>query len=222
MIKCILCGKDAEIDVFCEDCWLKKQNLFEIKDIEVKVCKNCGSFLEKNKWKRYKNLESGLENIVKKNIKSKNRIVETDIFLRKIGNRFCANIKCRGYISPCRKEKIESRSIFIKIENSLCENCKKFLRMEYNFIIQIRTRKKINLENINFAKIEKVKNGYDIYFINKDDAEKMIKRLKQFKIKRSYKLIGEKQGKKIYKIFYSVKDYENRKKWNRRREGKNS
>jgi NMD protein affecting ribosome stability and mRNA decay len=220
MRKCIVCGNLAEIDVFCSDCWLKNKTLFEIKDLKIKICKKCGAYFEKNKWIKTKSLEKSIERVVKNNIKTKNRILEIDIFPRKIGNMFSVTISCKGYIPPCKKPKIENKSIFVKIENSLCENCKKFLGMQYDSVIQLRTKRKINIRNINFSRIEKVKNGYDIYFIKKEEAERMIKRLKQFKIKKSYKLIGEKQGKKIYRTFYSVKDYEEGRNKNRRRKSK--
>ena len=54
--------------------------------------------------------------------------------------------------------------------------------------------------------VERIKDGYDIKFIKKSKAASIAKHLKKyFHVKESYKFVGEKKGKRLYRNYYSVK-----------------
>lgn len=207
-LSCISCGKEATIEAFCDDCWLKNKSLFQIEDFEIKVCRKCGKILDKNRIGKYELNDESIKQIAIRKIKTDNKIIERDAFVRKIGNRYSVTIVCKGFIFPCKKQKEESKNIFVKIGETLCELCRKILSEQYDAIIQIRTNKPIPITQMRPDKIEKVKGGLDLYFLYKDKAQKALKLLKGFKIKRSYKLVGEKDTKRIYREYYSVKNYE--------------
>ena len=54
--------------------------------------------------------------------------------------------------------------------------------------------------------VEKLKNGYDIKITDKRIASSVVKQLRdRFDVKDSYKLAGEKKGKKLYRNYYAVR-----------------
>lgn len=219
-MKCISCGKKATIEAFCDDCWLKNKSLFQIEDFEIKVCRKCNKILDKRGIGSYNLDEDSIKQIALNKIRTNNKIIEKEAFVRKIGNRYSVTLICKGYISPCKKQKEESKSIFIKIKETLCERCRKISGEQYDAIIQIRTNKYLPIKQMKPDKIERVKEGLNLYFLYKSEAEKALKLLKGFKIKRSFKLIGEKDTKRIYREYYSVRDYDERKRRDSRRESK--
>ncbi|MBU5678869.1 MAG: 60S ribosomal export protein NMD3 [Candidatus Aenigmarchaeota archaeon] len=208
-LRCISCGKEATIEAFCDDCWLKNKTLFQIEDFEIKVCRKCGKILD-NRIGKYDLNDDFIKQIAINKIKTNNKIVEKEAFVRKIGNRYSVTIICKGFIFPCKKQKEENKNIFIKIRETLCELCRKISSEQYDAIIQIRTNKRLPIKRMRPDKIERVKEGLNLYFLYRDKAQKALKLLREFKIKRSFKLIGEKDTKRIYREYYSVKDYEPR------------
>lgn len=209
-LKCISCGKEATIEAFCDDCWLKNKTLFQIEDFEIKVCRKCCKILDKDRIGRYELNDDSIKRVAISKIKTKNKLVEKEAFVRKIGNRYSVTIVCKGFIFPCKKQKEESKNIFIKIRETLCDLCRKISSEQYDAIIQIRTNKPLPIKQMKPDKIERVKEGLNLYFLYKANAQKALKLLRGFKIKRSFKLVGEKDTKRIYREYYSVKDYESR------------
>lgn len=219
---CASCGKKANIDSFCYDCWLKDKSLFQVEDFEIKFCRKCYKILDRSNVGSYSMDEESIKRFAIGRIITKNKITEKEAFVRKIGNRYYVTINCKGFIYPCDKQKEESKNIFIKMKETLCERCRKMSGEQYDAIIQIRTNKYLPIRNMKADKIERVKEGINLYFLYKSDAEKALKLLKGFKIKRSFKIVGEKDTKRIYREYYSVKEYDERKSRNSRRESKTS
>jgi nonsense-mediated mRNA decay protein 3 len=61
MGRCIKCGKSGEFRLFCEDCYLKDHPLVAgIGQVEIRVCFSCGKYLQKNKWKEAKTLDTAI------------------------------------------------------------------------------------------------------------------------------------------------------------------
>ena len=206
---CILCGKPAEIENFCSDCWLKKNELFSIEDFEITVC-DCGSYYYKGEWRKFEDLEDLIEQLVRHRIKTENKIIKIEVKLKKIGTVYKATIKAEGYIPPCEKVKEEEKQIRIKIRKRKCERCVKILSNYYEAVFQVR-RCEIPTEISNIisdyvTRIEEKKDGYDIFLIDKKVAKKAVKELKElgFKIKVSYKFVGMKKGKRLYRDFYFI------------------
>ncbi|MEM7826661.1 MAG: NMD3-related protein [Candidatus Aenigmatarchaeota archaeon] len=207
---CIICGKEAKIEDFCEICWLKQKSLFDIENLELKVCK-CNSWLDKNNWKRFKNLDEIVKDIIKNRIKTENRIIEKNIELKRIGNKYSASIECKGYIYPSKTIKTEKKTIVVKIKKLMCDRCRKLSGMYYEAVLQVRTKKDISRmlpKKRDILKIDRLKNGYDVFIMKRGLARKIIKELKSlnFNIKESYKLLGKGGGKKIYRCYYSIRD----------------
>jgi len=204
---CIVCGKKAEIGNFCKKCFLKRAELFRVKNFSIMIC-DCGAYFDK-KWKK-SNLK--LEDLVKKiildRIESKNEIVEKSVDLKKVGNRFFATVKCKGKIRGI--EKIEKKSVVVKFEKRKCEACSRLAGGYYEAVVQVRGNKKeeimkkLNLKGI--VEIKKIKNGYDIKLLSKSEAKKLLRKFKKdFNITISKKLVTQKKDKKIYRDYYCVR-----------------
>jgi NMD protein affecting ribosome stability and mRNA decay len=117
-------------------------------------------------------------------------------------------ITASGSLIP-RTEKEEVHDISVKVVNSLCPECCKRSGGYYETIIQLRGNVSERILDIigketrdTFYRVEKVKNGLDLYIGNENIAKKiacMLKRNYKFKVKKSFKLYTKKEGKDIYK-----------------------
>jgi len=206
---CILCGKPAEIDNFCCDCWLKTRELFNIEGFEIIACE-CGSYYYKGEWRRFENLDELIKQLVRSRIETGNEIVDVDVSLKKAGNVYTVTVRAKGYIKPCKKIKEEEKTIRVRVRWRKCERCRKILSNYYEAVFQIRRceipQEIANMISDYISKIEEQKNGFDIYLIDKKIAKKAVKRFKElgFKIKVSYEYVGIKKGKRLYRDIYSI------------------
>ena len=205
---CIKCGKEAVIGNFCKNCYLEREELFDVKDFSLTIC-DCGSYYDKV-WKKPKEIDDIIKEQIENRIKTKNRIVDKKILLKKFGNRVSASVRCSGIIYSHRKK--EEKRINIIIKKRKCDICTKLLGRYYEAVLQIRGdydkifgRIKKYLPKT--ARVEKIKHGYDIRFLKKSDAAKISKILKNsgYEIKKSFKFVGTKKGRKLYRNYYSVK-----------------
>jgi NMD protein affecting ribosome stability and mRNA decay len=161
-----------------------------------------------------KGKKSSIDDAIKSSIITKNKIKNVEINKRKIGNKIHATIICSGYIKPCKKLKSETKNIVVNIRKRLCEDCIKLSGGYYEAIIQIRGEQKDRiLKKINnmykknlITSINKTEHGYDIRFVDKNDATIIANRLrKKHDVNASYIFVGEKKGKKLYRNVYAVR-----------------
>ena len=113
---------------------------------------------------------------------------------------------------PERVSKTETKKITITLKKHKCENCSKVSGSYYEAVIQTRGRnaakilKRIDESSKDILKIKKVENGYDIFYMNKKAAKKTASNLKKtFSIKESFKFITTKDGKRLYRNYYSLR-----------------
>ena len=80
----------------------------------------------------------------------------------------------------------------------------------YEAVLQIRGAdkekilEKIKKSNVLFY-IRNVDKGYDVRLVKKHDAVKLTQNLEHCEVKRTFKLVGAKDGKNIYRVYYSVR-----------------
>jgi len=204
---CVKCGKNASVNNFCEDCFLLANKLFDADNIMIYFCKKCKRYFLKGK-------NIAIDDAIKQAIKTKHKIKNIEIKKKTVGNKIYATIICSGYINPCKKIKLEEKRIVVNIMKRVCDDCTKLSGNYYEALIQVRGEdaekifKKIKwmLRNVLIAGIEKKKYGYDIRFVNKNEAFKIANQMrKRFSVNDSYKLVGDKKGEKIYRNFYAIK-----------------
>lgn len=196
---CVNCGKASD-EAFCDDCFLKKNELFSIGNFSLKKCRQCGSYFSgKTKYKT-------IEDAILERIEEKGSIVKTEIKCVLKGVTKAA-IRCCGYIKPVKKLKYEDKNIEIRAIDNKCDECSKLSGNYYEAVLQIRNKHAMNSISLpKYSIVETVDKGYNIRFMRKKDAEKLAKALRrQFTVISSCKLVGEKKGKKLYRNYYSVK-----------------
>lgn len=208
-LKCANCGKPATVDALCDSCFLSKNKLFEIKDLMIKICE-CGAYYSRQ-WRKS---DDFINDLIRSNIKSNNRIKDVKVSVKKIGNKIHVNVECTGYIWPAKTLKKETKKILIITRNQKCDDCVKVSGGYYEALIQVRGKdqevifKKIRRIVVNkcISGIEKLKEGYNIKFVNKSDAANVARQLSSsYDVVDSYKLVAKKKGKELYRNFYCIR-----------------
>jgi nonsense-mediated mRNA decay protein 3 len=213
---CVNCGKNKiKRNGLCEECLLEQCELFRIKKFEIILC-DCGSILIKGKWKKFSNIEKALEYLVKSNIKSEHKITKLDIKTKILDSKVAIKITAYGRIQGYKKTKVEIKDIVTKLDRRLCTECIRKRGGYYEALLQVRVSNQDEIMKIiekytnDISNIKPIHGGIDIFFMRKGTARKVSRILKKigYKIKTSYKLMGMKNGKKIYRDYYSVREKE--------------
>ncbi len=200
---CIKCGNDAVAGNFCKDCFLKSNRLFEISDFTVRRCQDCGAFQD-----------GDLDEQIKNAIKTKNRIISFHIKKSESTNRIKVDVACSGYIQSLKHLVKEEKRILVIIKKTKCKKCIQLSGGYYEAVLQIRgdnqeriiKKLKKVLKNEDISKTDRLKEGYDVRLIKKSSAPKIVRFLRDyFDVKESYKLVGEKKGKKLYRNYYAIR-----------------
>jgi len=200
---CVECGKDSD-NVLCQNCQ-RKRELFKIKDFSLNECIRCGSYYY-NGWD--KNLQKKIKEAVEKNIETNNTINDIDINFKKAGSRISVSIKAEGYIGNAKKE--EKKIFFVNLKSKKCDDCVMKLGGYYEAVVQVRGENKEKIMQrvkdltVGFE-VEQLKEGYNIKLTKKADGKNIINRLKDCDVKRSFKLVGKKNGKDLCRNYYSIK-----------------
>ena len=216
---CPKCGKKGEgfgKRNLCRECWKEENEIVEIPDtVKVEVCPHCGFMKHKNRWIEVDNDSEIISKTLNKYIKDydaeaeferEEDLIEVDLILRK----------------DLEGEKVSQKAkVDIKEEKQQCPECSRRVSGYFKTIMQLRGE---NLEQAlrdiekrseslqdrrNYvSKVETVSDGYDIYLSSKEITQKILKVLKDnysLETKRSYKLIGEKEGQRVYRNYVSVR-----------------
>lgn len=177
--------------------------MFELDNFTAHVCRACGNY-------------SGgrIEDQILGSIRQKGIVKSCTIKMKHIGNKIHAAIKCMGSIPPLKKTVSQEIKVVIITKKRMCDACQKISGGYYEAVLQIRGDKKDeiarkikkNMPESMITGIKNLKEGYDIRIADKKIASKAASQLrKSFSVKESYKLIGDKKGKKLYRNFYAVK-----------------
>ncbi len=146
--------------------------------INVKVCKKCGKYFLSNK--KFESLDDAINFYVKKFLAKK---LEVDYLPR---------------------EKINAN-----IKEFVCKECKEKYSRKIEAIVQIRGSKSREImKRMNLEGREK-DGGFDVEFSSKELAKELVKNIKKkykkSRVKISRKLIGLKNGKRIYRDTIAVR-----------------
>jgi nonsense-mediated mRNA decay protein 3 len=201
---CFVCGKKTEnlIEGYCEDCYKKEFKLLEVpKEFSFTICPRCNFIKHRNDWQ-----DIEIEELIKQEIKPLGDIVEM-----KIEKNDKIHISVKGFLKGSKKLKKEVHTIPLKLNKVLCPICIKRSTGYHEAILQLRGNITddiidfIDTQAINqneFYRLEKVRNGFDLFIINKSFANKLAELTKRrFKanIKKSFKVVTRKEGKNIYR-----------------------
>ena len=167
------------------------------------MCPGCGNFAD-----------GIIEDQVKSRLISKNTIKSISLETRDVGNRIIAKVSCTGIIKPLKSVVKYQKTITITTKKTKCENCIKLLGGYYEAVFQVRGESKDRIMNKikklipdeSVVNVDSNKTGYDIKLVDKKIAARAVKYLREyFQITDSYKLVGEKKGKRLYRNFYAIR-----------------
>ncbi len=180
-----------------------------------KFCYRCGKITD--------DLKDGLCSECRRELENENKELERKVIEIIICPR-CGRIKKDGKWEyddvEELKSKYKSEGFEVREKYRICEDCLKISSGYHESVLQLRGFNKeetMKVEEIFYSSGEKFfskeeKHGKDFYFLRKKSAEKMAKKIqKMFKnveIKKSYKLITVKDGKRVYRNYVSVRKNE--------------
>jgi len=181
---CYRCGREAENleNGLCEEC--RESDIKRVK-VTVILCPQCSRIKHAKVWKC-----TTIENFLKKRLKAEKMDFEKKM-------------------AETRKGKIRFE---VKIKKEICPRCSKLLSGYHESVVQLRGFSqsdygKIKIPFDHFLK--ETKHGTDVHFLNKTQAFSFVKKLKRtfknLEIKKSYKLITVKDGKRVYRTYISVR-----------------
>lgn len=187
---CPRCGKEENlIDGLCKECFTKTNALAEFKG-KIIMCPICKRWFSKGTWK-------GFEEAMQDGIKHKGLLIDADI--EDHGNYF--TIK---YSIDYKKNILDGElEIHASVKKNACTNCSRMMGGYYEAMIQLRGNWKKPYEYANWvgtSKIEKKKEGIDLYIIKFAEANKLVGLLKKRfrpEVKESSSMAGMKEGKHI-------------------------
>jgi nonsense-mediated mRNA decay protein 3 len=197
---CVKCGKEARVEHFCEEHFLERQNLFDIKDFTLIYCDLCGI------------KQDEIKETIRSRIKSEHNMDEASIALKIVGNKVHAKIECEGEIEGLTKR--QEKKALVILRKKMCDAHVKLSGGYYEAMIQARGDDRIKiLHKVQrlvpqkaIADIIELKEGYNIKIVRKANAAAVAKELrKHHKIIQSYKLVGSKKGQKLYRNYYALR-----------------
>ena len=209
---CPKCGKQTEnfYDNLCKDCFLEKMKLIDLPEkIVIIHCRNCGRFYGRDKG------ELSLEDAVNYNLSKILKQNELQFATYRIdGGKVYSEVTLE---SAGLRKTFELDFRLIQKE-TICRFCGQKFSGYYNSILQLRNSERIDkilkeieteIDRLNkrdtlafVSKIDKVKNGVDVYIGSKSAANKVVHFLKskyEFKPKISRKQYGIENGKKVFR-----------------------
>ncbi len=184
---CYKCGKKTEnlIEGLCRNCVKEKNKSFYL---EVAYCPKCHRVKDGKLWR-----EVQIENFIKKRLKAKK--IDFD---KKIA------FTSKGEIN-----------FSFSIKKEICIHCSRLSSGYYESVVQLRNFSeeeldKLPIRYLHFVKL--TKHGPNIHFIKKSDANSFVRKIKRIfknvRIKKSYKLVTVKDGKRVYRNYISVRKNE--------------
>ncbi len=219
---CIKCGKLVfKKSIFCKKCLTKQYDLFRVKSVTVRACKSCKTYeVDKNKhWRTFKDDDEVILFLAKKSIRAAGDIKKCSFKVRGHGKKYFIDITCTGVLDVpgAKLPKTETREMVITFRRIKCDLCAKLSGNYYEAKLQLRGDNTDALLKAvhkfagkrDITKIETKRFGHDVFIMFKKDAKRLANSLKKSRIskeiKKSYKLMREKKGKKLYRDFYAIR-----------------
>jgi nonsense-mediated mRNA decay protein 3 len=230
-VPCPYCGRlvDRLIEGQCEECYIERHPLVLVKEQRLLRCKYCGAVFLGGKWVRGR--RGGLEEVARRIISEKTFIrgVLERTEVSQSDGKIVINIVVKGSSHPSIEPRSLSYVVEFKYVYDICNSCREMLSRKEVALLQIRGaprglddiyKKKILYvieqelfkfkdKKIGFiSDIRDLKDGLDIYTTNSNLARHLAYVLhRQFpsSIKETAKVVGIRDGRKVYHMTYSLR-----------------
>ncbi len=224
---CLECGKrEAKYEGLCEECFLKKVKFTQIPQyLELVMCPHCHAIKLGAHWEHMP-VEEALKKIIEKNISLEHDCDSYSFSLKhgEIDGGFEGDVFVKIKYEDLTVEEFHKVVFNLKYES--CPRCNRFFGNYFEAIIQLRSMRENELEeilNFTYEKIEqyskknenlfltkevKKKGGWDLYISDKKEAKKIARDICHkygASMKESPKIAGRKDGKDIYRVTYAVR-----------------
>ncbi|MHC1631820.1 MAG: 60S ribosomal export protein NMD3 [Methanotrichaceae archaeon] len=224
---CPRCGRSSRIGL-CDQCRLESMILLDCSDrIEVILCSICGAQLIQGKWQLVSSpIEDLVFEAAKNAIKVHKDIENPQVTLtinQKNATQYFVEVSLTGEFEGLIAK--EECSMIVTVRRIACDRCSRMAGRYYEAIVQIRGKDRLpsqqelnectqiaglqteksldNGDQMSFIQdIKKVKGGIDIVVGSTQQGRHIAKSiLDKFggRIQESYKLIGRKEGKDVYR-----------------------
>lgn len=231
---CVGCGIDCEetYDGLCIDCFLKNRQLIKLPHhVDLNTCANCGEFLVIDSW-REKTLEVALEDAAIESITLAPDSKITDVAVKlDMQDEMTYLAHMQVWLDVHGAEAMSEGSTIVRLKNTVCKRCSRYLGNYYESILQLRTEGKDLPEDLRvevlekvikyvdnqtktnrdlfISKTEMVVGGVDIYLSSNHFGKNLAKYLTDMycaETKEACKLVGQaKDGQEIYRLTYLVR-----------------
>ncbi len=226
MMKCIVCGiNDAYKFGLCRDCLSSKIRL-KTEKVEITECPKCGSVRLNKKW-YYNSIDDSIKRNAISHIKAEkiDRIKSVNTF-EILDDEILMNL----IVDDRNLGEVEKDvRLDLKTTRESCPVCNKFTGSYYEGVIQLRTFtteydgilddakkeivdfiKHINRTDPNsfVSKVDKLKEGLDIYLGKKEDAIKIDKIMEHdyfSTVKITKSIAGRKDGKDLFRYTHLIR-----------------
>ncbi len=229
MALCKNCPKKKEFaDQLCKECYLAENPLLiSFKPINVLTCVGCNKYYLKGKWSKFSRLDEIIRKTIEKKITPNSKAKITSLIIKpkipkhekapKTKLNTTANVAVIGRFEGKSTTFKEEYTVPVKVIFALCPGCSKHKSGYFEGVLQIRDA---DQEVIDFAKkhsrgqkergiflskIEKAKNGVDLYLTKRGYIHELAQELvKQFggETKSSRKIFSRdrQRSRDIYRI----------------------
>ncbi len=213
---CPQCGKTTDklhgSRGLCSQCYTDEKDLVEIPGkISVERCSSCGRFKIKHEW-RDLSMEELVFAALKKYLENG---VEFDIAYHPVKNDIALDITVSTDLDG---ETIsQEKHAKITFETVQCKTCSRFYSGYFTVVFQLRGDQAEDVlegvlehgQNLTWenrkhfvSKVEKVKNGFDLYLSTREISKHLLNYLEQrynTEVKRSKKLYGVVNDREVYR-----------------------
>ncbi|MEM2974144.1 MAG: NMD3-related protein [Candidatus Micrarchaeia archaeon] len=209
---CPICGATETekefVDFFCTDCALKQRKVrlpYEIpREILILQCKNCGIYKIRRWYGSLRDVAADIPSLFKGKV--------SHVSVISLSER-------KGVVEYSVDGEKTIEEIPIKIHRTLCNDCTKFARGYFESILQLRgddawvarMKSKIEKELLRstfITKEEEFKYGIDLY-VGSTRALREALRNMGLKAKTSERLHTAKEGRKLYRVTFLLRQREN-------------
>lgn len=218
---CPRCGEETEAlygegKKLCAECYTDKNDLLDIpREVEIEVCSVCGRMRDRGEWKETYTFQDQLA-------EKFSHFAEEDVEmeLQYWEEEDQTKVRVHAKKGPIT----DFYDTTIQFEKTQCRPCSRFQGGFFKAKIQLRGES--DLEPISNAivdkaaeltnesrkdflsNVEKKNHGYDFYLSTEPMNKKILNMLRDRydpEIKRSYELVGERQGEEVYRNVVSVR-----------------
>ncbi|HKZ49723.1 MAG TPA: NMD3-related protein [Candidatus Nanoarchaeia archaeon] len=186
---CPVCGKEKGkfVDKVCVDCYFKTVEIEVPKSIILQACPICDSIRVKGFWiKASEDHESFLVQAIVEKLKLPAEVELEDIEILQEGKEGSIQIN----LDVAGQRFSVAKAIGLYFSDRLCDDDSKRRREVHEGILQLRTEKDVHrfvsmALNVlkeyanNILKMEELRNGADVYFIDKETMNHAVSQLKR-------------------------------------------